>query len=273
MTEDVSVQAAQISLAAALSEYVQTLKPAQRIASESFVHKFVEHMGDELPCAALTAARVESYAESEIRDRDPHAPDRVSALKSWFHFLKKKGYIPDNYGARIRVRRTSRHRGVMASTRLQETPVEMTAEGLEARKRELEELQSQRPEIVRAIAAAREDKDFRENAPLQAAREQLGMADGRIKQLESDIKRAVVSDSSRGDISVIGSIVTVTRLDTATHMEFVLVGAREANAAEMRISVDSPVGKQLLGRRIGDEVAVVIPSGTAQYRVDAIRPA
>jgi transcription elongation factor GreA len=161
----------------------------------------------------------------------------------------------------------------MASTRLDEPPIEMTADGLEARKQELAELQDQRPEIVRAIATAREDKDFRENAPLQAAREQLGMTDGRIKQLEADIKRAVVSDATSGDLSAIGSIVSVTRLDTFIQMQFTLVGAREANAAERRISVDSPVGKELLNRRTGDEVNVIVPSGTIiQYRIDAILP-
>jgi transcription elongation factor GreA len=274
MTEDAGIQATHISLATALSEYLETLKPAQRVASETFVRKFIDHMGPELPCGSLTAARVESYAELQIRDRDPNAPDRVSALKAWFQFLKKKGYVPENYGARIRVRRTAqRGNGMMTSARLDEPPVEMTADGLEARKRELAELQEQRPEIVRAIAAAREDKDFRENAPLQAAREQLGMTDGRIKQLETDIKRAFVSDSSPGDISVIGSVVTVTRLDTSKQMNFTLVGAREANAAEQRISVDSPVGKELLGRRTGDEVAVATPSGSIHYRIDAIHPA
>ncbi|MBN9493324.1 GreA/GreB family elongation factor [bacterium] len=273
MTEDASVQAAQPSLASALSEYLETLKPAQRVASESYIRKFLDLMGHEMLCSSLTAARVESYAEAQIKDRDPNAPERVSALKGWFQFLKKKGYIPENYGARIRVRRSSHRNGLMASTRLDEPPIEMTADGLEARKQELAELQDQRPEIVRAIATAREDKDFRENAPLQAAREQLGMTDGRIKQLEADIKRAVVSDATSGDLSAIGSIVSVTRLDTFIQMQFTLVGAREANAAERRISVDSPVGKELLNRRTGDEVNVIVPSGTIiQYRIDAILP-
>lgn len=273
MTEDASVQAAQTSLASALSEYLETLKPAQRVASESYIRKYLDHAGHETLCSALTPAKVETYAETYIKDRDPNAPDRVSALKSWFQYLKKKGYIPENYGAKIRVRRSSHRNGLMASTRLDEQPIEMTADGLEARKRELAELLDGRPDIVRAIATAREDKDFRENAPLQAAREQLGMTDGRIKQLETDIKRAVVSGSTSGDLSAIGSIVSVTRLDTASQMQFTLVGAREANAAERRISIDSPVGKELLNRRTGDEVAVIIPSGTVQYRIDAISPA
>lgn len=273
MTEDAGAQAANTSLASALSEYLQTLKPAQRVASESYIRKFLDHMGHDVLCSSLTASRVESYAEAQIKDRDPNAPERVNALKGWFQFLKKKNYTPENFGAKIRVRRTGQRNGMMASTRLDEPPIEMTAEGLEARKQELAELVEGRPEIVRAIATAREDKDFRENAPLQAAREQLGMTDGRIKQLEADIKRAIVSDSTFGDVSGIGSIVSVTQVGTARQMHFTLVGAREANAAERRISVDSPVGKALLARRIGDEVAVDIPSGSVQYRIDSIRNA
>jgi len=274
MTEDAGVQAAPTNLASALSEYLETLKPAQRVASESYIRNFLDHMGHDLLCSSLTAARVESYAEARIKDRDPNAPDRVSALKAWFQYLKKKNYIPENYGAKIRVRRTGQRNGMMASTRLDEPPIEMTADGLEARKRELAELLEQRPQIVLAIATAREDKDFRENAPLQAAREELGMTDGRIKQLETDIKRAVVRDSVSGDISGIGSIVSVTQVGTSKQMQFTLVGAREANAAEQRISVDSPVGKAVMGRRTGDEVQVDIPSGKVlHYRIDEIRPA
>jgi hypothetical protein len=89
MTEDASVQAAQPSLASALSEYLETLKPAQRVASESYIRKFLDLMGHEMLCSSLTAARVESYAEAQIKDRDPNAPERVSALKGLFQFLKK----------------------------------------------------------------------------------------------------------------------------------------------------------------------------------------
>ncbi|HEX6031992.1 MAG TPA: GreA/GreB family elongation factor, partial [Tepidiformaceae bacterium] len=64
--------------------------------------------------------------------------------------------------------------------------------------------------------------------------------------------------------------VRVTRLDKDETVEFKLVGAREANARERKISVESPVGKELLGRRPGDEVRVSVPSGVIQYRVDAV---
>jgi transcription elongation factor GreA len=259
----------QTTLSEALREYLSSLKPDQRAAQEHYVRKYVEHAGEKTTVSSLSGSRVESYAESQIRPSDPNAPDRVVALKQWFQFLKKKGYTTSNYGIHIRVRRVA-GRSAGPQIRLEQSPVEMPAEGLEARKQELEELKAQRPHIVEAISLAREDKDFRENAPLQAAREQLGMTDGRIKQLEADLRRAVVVEQGGNDLSSLGCVVQVTRLDTGTIDTFKLVGAREANAAEKKISVESPVGRELLNRRIGEEVAVRVPSGTVQYRINEI---
>ncbi len=262
--------ATRLTLGEALHEYVQTLKPEQRAAQENYVRKYVEHAGENTVIGTLTGSRVESYAEAQIRAADPNAPDRVAALKAWFQYLKKKGYATQNFGIHIRVRRVA-GRSSGQQVRIVQAPIELTADGLEARKTELAELKATRPAIVHAIALAREDKDFRENAPLQAAREQLGMTDGRIKQLEADLKRAVVVERTSEDTSAMGSTVTVTRLDTCKQVTFMLVGGREANATQQKISVESPVGKELLGRRVGEEVSVVVPSGVVQYRVDAIQ--
>ncbi len=270
MTQDSrSAPHAHVTLGEAFNDYLNSLKPEQRIAYETYVRKYVEHAGEQTPLESLSGSRVESYAEAQIRAADPNAPDRVAALKQWFQFLKKKNYVTQNYGIHIRVRRAAGRSGG-PQVRLEQAPVEMTAEGLEARKQELDDLKKTRPQIVQAISLAREDKDFRENAPLQAAREQLGMTDGRIKQLEADLRRAVVVEHTRDDVSAMGSTVAVTRLDTGKQFSFKLVGAREANANEQKISVDSPVGKELLNRRVGEEVNVVVPSGMVQYRVDAI---
>jgi transcription elongation factor GreA len=262
--------ATQVTLGEALREYLLALKPEARAAQENYVRKYVEHAGDSTSIASLTGSRVESYAEAQIRSADPNAPERVAALKAWFQYLKKKGYATQNFGIHIRVRRVA-GRNSGQQVRIEQTPIEMTAEGLEARKKELQDLKATRPAIVEAIALAREDKDFRENAPLQAAREQLGMTDGRIKQLESDLKRAVVVERTSEDISSMGSTVTVTRIDTDKQATFTLVGGREANATEKKISIESPVGRELLGRRVGEQVSVVVPSGVVQYRVDAIK--
>lgn len=270
MTEEPeSVAEPRITLGDALREYLPSLKPDLRGPADYYVTQYVKEAGEATFISDIRGSKVESYAERYIKSADPNAPERVAALKLWFQFLKKKGYAPANYGIHIRVRRVA-GRSSGPQVRLEQTPIEMTAEGLEARKVELEELRATRPQIVHAISLAREDKDFRENAPLQAAREQLGMTDGRIKQLEADLRRAVVVESTTEDVSAMGSVVTVTQMDTNRTSSFKLVGAREANAAEKKISVDSPVGRELLHRRVGEEVAVIVPSGTVQYRIDAI---
>ncbi len=268
MTQEYS----QITLAFAAREYIASLKPDQQHAQEAYIRRCVEHFGEQTLIMSLSGSRVELFAESQIRSSDPNAQERVTALKQYFQFIRKKGYASENFGIHIRVRRSGgRSASSAQQVRVEEAPVEMTRDGLEARTAKLAELQGRRPDVLRAIATAREDKDFRENAPLQAAREELAMIDGQIKQLEAELKRAVVVERTAEDLSAMGSQVTVTRLDRPEQKEtFTLVGGREANAREKKISVESPVGKQLLGRRVGEEVEVSVPSGSIQYRIEKI---
>jgi len=259
-----------VSLGEALNEYLASLKPEQRRRQEGYVRRYVEYAGEGIVADTLTGSRVESYAEAQIRPSDPAAPDRVAALKAWFLFLKKRGYTTQNFGIHIRVRRMAGRGPGSNQVRIEEAPVEMTADGLAQLQRELAEISGNTPDLVKAISVAREDKDFRENAPLDAAREALAFNDQRRKRLEATLKRAVVVERSRDDLSAVGSLVTVTRLDTMKSATYQLVGAREANAAEAKISVESPVGRELLGKRIGDEVSVKAPSGEIQYRIDGV---
>lgn len=258
-----------VTLRGALDQYMQALKPDQ-LPGAWYVERYVERVGHEMSVSALSGSRVELYAEQWIRVSDPAAGDQVSSLKLWFAFLKKKNFTTENYGIHLRVRRApSRTPGALV-TRLEETPVQMTPAGLEALKAELDEVAARTPELVHAVATAREDKDFRENAPLDAAREALAFHEQRRKQLESTLKRAVVVETAADDRAVVGSAVTVTRLDTNVKATYTLVSASEANAAERRISVQSPVGQRLLGARAGDEVAVAAPSGSIDFRIESV---
>jgi transcription elongation factor GreA len=255
-----------------MNDYLKSLKPDIRRQHEPFVRRYVDFMGEDFEVRQLTGSRVESYAESQIRPTDPNAQDRVTALKAWFQFLKKKDYVGENYGVHIRVRKVAgRPGGRSQGQRKEEEPIEMTAEGIAALRGELDEIEAQIPDMERAIAHAREDGDLRENAPYHAAREALAFKTQRKQQIETALKRAVVADRAEGsDRSSVGSTVTVTRLDRDETLIYKLVGAREANAGEKKISVESPVGKQLLGRIPGDEVEITVPSGVIQYRIDAV---
>jgi len=258
-----------LSLGESLREFSASLKPATRSASDSYVRKFVDHLGETFAVSDLTSARVEGFVEAQIRPSDPAAQDRVVALKAYFAWMKKHGYTEQNFGNSVRVRKVA-GRPTSAAVRLQAQPIAMTAEGIQGLREEIDRLEANERTIINDISVAREDKDFRENAPLDAAREALAFNQQRRRELESTLKRAVTIDNA-GDISAVGSIVIVRRLDNDATFEYKLVGAREANAAERKISVESPVGRELLGRRVSEEVSVAAPSGVIQLRVEEIR--
>jgi transcription elongation factor GreA len=269
MTAEPAVKiTSQVTLGEALIEYLPTLKPEQRHLHEAFVRNYVEYAGDATPISTLTGSRVESYVESRVKASDPNAPERVMALKNWFQYLKKKNYSAANFGVHVRVKRPVKRSG--AQVRVVQEPLAMTEEGIANLRAELDEINRKIPDMQRAIEVARSDGDLRENAPYHAAREDLAFTNARRDQLENSLKRAVTVARQTEGSSALGSTVTVTRLDSGKPYRYKLVGAREANAAEQKISVESPVGSALLGRSPGEEVAVDAPSGQIHFRIEAV---
>lgn len=148
--------------------------------------------------------------------------------------------------------------------------VYLTQKGLDDLKKEHEELiKTRRPEVVERLAAAREMGDLSENAEYSAARDELSFIDGRIEELEMILKQVVVIEDHHGDnIISLGSQVTVK---VAGKKEvFNLVGEWEANPMEKKISHESPLGKALMGKVVGDEVQVEAPAGKMIYTIVSI---
>lgn len=134
---------------------------------------------------------------------------------------------------------------------------------------ELEELKKERPVIIQAIKEAREEGDLRENAGYDAARERQGMAEARIKYIESrlGLYQVVDLDQISGDKAIFGSTVKVEDVDSGETREYTLLGPDEANPDKGSISFLSPVGQALLGKEVGDEVTVQIPRGRVTYEI------
>ena len=114
------------------------------------------------------------------------------------------------------------------------------------------------------------DKDFRENSPLDAAKDKQGHLEARIRDIEAMLKRAVVVEAVEGDRVHVGVTVHVRNLKSGAVNRFVIVGPTEANAADGKISSASPVGRSLLQRTVGDEVEVSAPAGTMHFRIEQI---
>jgi transcription elongation factor GreA len=147
----------------------------------------------------------------------------------------------------------------------------MLAEGYEMLTTELNALRQERPKIVDAIEEARAHGDLSENAEYHAAKERQGQVEAQIGDLEDRVSRAQIIDprSLSGDRIVFGA--TVTLLDENDKpCRYQIVGQAESDAKIGRISYNSPMGKALIGKSLGDEVEVTVPSGDRFYLVDKV---
>jgi len=148
----------------------------------------------------------------------------------------------------------------------------LTKEGLEELKAEYEELvKVKRPDILERVAQARSMGDLSENAEYVAAREELSFIDGRIDELEELIKQAVLIQEThnKGNHAIkLGSTVSVNV--KGKKEEFTLVGEWEADPHEKKISHESPLGKALLGKKVGEKVEVEAPAGTVAYTIVSV---
>jgi len=147
--------------------------------------------------------------------------------------------------------------------------VYLTKEGYQKLVEELEYLKTtKRRELAKAVGEARSHGDISENAEYDAAKDAQGLNEQRIAELEQKLSRARILDENiPADVVLIGASVKLLDLDTSEEIEYTLVSELEANYAQNKISVTSPVGKALLEHKQGDIVQVVIPAGTLRYKI------
>lgn len=148
--------------------------------------------------------------------------------------------------------------------------VPMTPEGYQKLKDELDRLiKIERPKNIQEIAEARAHGDLSENAEYHAAKERQSFIEGRIKELQAKLSMADVIDPSRINQSKVafGATVKVLDIEADNEYEFTLVGPEEADVKKGRISINSPVGKALLGKEVGDIAVVKAPSRTIEYEI------
>jgi transcription elongation factor GreA len=149
----------------------------------------------------------------------------------------------------------------------------MTRQGYEALMTELKHLKSVvRPQVIEAVRTAREEGDLRENAEYHGAKEKQAIVNAKIRHLEAQLSHAEIIDTQTlgGDRVVFGATVHVREGDTEEERTFRLVGADEANPQKGLISIQSPVGRALVGKQSGDTVEVRVPKGTLTYEIVSV---
>ena len=245
------------------------------VGEECFVQAYMalehftgEHGIESKTVSGMNAPDVARYAEREnLKGAD--AELRLRHVKDFLDYLKKRGLHEKSLRGHVKIRPVAKGEKQTATVGVQ--AVEVTESGLDARKKELEDLKAQRPEIIAAIRTAAADKDYRENAPLDVAREEQGKVEARIRELEEEIRRAEVVETSSGSRAGVGARVSLHGLDDGTTKAYTLVDPIEANPSEGKLSIKSPVGEAVVGKRKGNQVTIKTPSGgERRYRIEDI---
>lgn len=149
--------------------------------------------------------------------------------------------------------------------------IPMTVRGAELLREELDFLKNvRRPQIIDAIAEAREHGDLKENAEYHAAREQQGFCEGRIQEIEGKLANCQVIDVSKmpnnGKV-IFGATVVLANVDTEEEVTYKIVGDDEADIKAGLISVNSPIARGLIGKEVDDSVSIVTPGGKVEFDI------
>lgn len=151
------------------------------------------------------------------------------------------------------------------------TNILLTSDGLENLKKELDELKNVKlPEVISRVARARDDGDLSENSAYQFGKQEQEFVEGRIEELEEILKNATLIKKSNGGKTTVDLGCKVTVAVNGKKQAFSIVGDWEAKPAEQKISPNSPLGKALFGKKVGEKVPVEAPAGKLLYTVVAI---
>jgi len=259
-----------VSLGEAAGGFLANLPAEDRGMSQQEIYKFVRWYGWERPVAKLTAPEVANYAE-RLSQSDTDYLRKLELVRAFLVYAKKEGWRKDNLAIHLKARK-GRAKARASVRKSKRESVKLTQQGYDELKAELITLQSRRPQIIDDIRRAAADKDFRENAPLDAAREQRGQLEGRIMELEEILSSVVIIDEKRDDTPrvSIGDSITLQDLASGEELRYTLVSPREVDVTRGRISGASPVGRATVGKGQGEIVEVTVPAGKLRYQIKQV---
>ncbi len=257
-------------------EYAERLKGYNPEEAPKELQRFVSWCGASRSIKDILPSVIGDYADKVAgTGTTPQAPERLQEVRKFLSYVRNNEFGPKdkngkqvNLAHHVRVRR-ARVRQTRSAMQ-EEKFIELTAEGHEQLVNELKSLKSQRSHLATEIQRAAADKDVRENAPLEAAREEAGRVESRVREIEFTLGNAVVideNDPTRSQIIKRGTVVEVRDIHSEREFKYTVVSSSEANPLDFKISDASPLGKVLLGRAAGHEVVADTPRGNVTYKI------
>ncbi len=236
--------------------------------SQHEVYRFVRWYGAQRPLAGLTAPKVAGYAE-RLSSSDIDCVNKAVVVRAFLAFAKKQGWSQTNLATHLKTRK-GKVRAMAAGRKGASEATSLTPQRYAEMEAELATLKDKRVEIIAEMSRAAADKDFRENAPLQAAREQYGYLEGRLREIDGILKTAVIIDDTIPATAikvVLGGSVVLCDLGSGEEWRCMIVSPREVDPSRGKISTVSPIGRAVIGRREGDVVEVKVPAGQRRCRI------
>jgi len=258
------------SLGEAAGSFLASLPSKEGEKSQQAVYGFVRWYGWEYPFAKLTAHEVANYAE-QLSLSQPNYIKNLELIRAFLVYAKKQGWSKISLAVHLKTKKAKSR--LPSSTRHNLPPTtSLTQQGYAKLKAELANLKSRRPQAIDEMRRAAADKDFRENAPLEAAREERGHLEGRIRELEEALKSATIIDETQRDaLKVnIGDSVVLRDAASSEELHYKIVSPREVDPTKGKISSHSPIGKAIIGRTQGEMVEITAPMGKLRYQIKQI---
>ena len=274
-----------LTIGQAVSGYLSGLTQEERTASAPVLNNFARWFSSQRLLRSITPPELERYQEQLAAEARTDLPQRLEALRAFFSAAKRQKWTDTNLAVEIKLKKSK------ASTKTANTPraprastssetsngngngngIRMTREGRDKLAEELEHLETVvRPQIAHDLKVAAADKDFRENAPYDVAKQHQGEVEARIRELKRILETGEVVDVVHSHVIDLGSKVTLRDLIEDENIVYTLVGPGEIDPKHGKISIQSPVGKALSGKIVGDEVLVEVPAGTLRLRVERV---
>ena len=259
-----------LSLGEAASRFLSNLSPEAREIGQQEVYRFVRWYGWERPLAGLTAREVANYAE-RLSSSNTDYTKKLELIRAFLVYAKQEGWNKGNLATHLKTRKG---KTTFASSSRQGLPqtISLTQQGYTELEAELAALKSKRSQTIDEMRRAAADKDFRENAPLEAAREQHGQLEGRIRELEEALKSATVISGKQESTrkAGIGDSVVLQDMASGEELRYIIVSPREADPTRGEISSASPLGKAIIGQGQGKVVEVTAPAGKLRYQIKQV---
>ncbi len=255
------------SLGEAATSFLATLPAKEGEAGQQAIYGFVRWYGWERPFAELTPREVADYA-AQLSSLHTSYLKNVEMVRAFLAYARKQGWNKVNLAAQLKPKK-AKSTLPSPSKRKLPPPTSLTQQGYDKLKAEIAQLKSRREKVIEDIRRAAADKDFRENAPLDAAREERGHLEGRIMELEAILKSAtVIAERKQAAPSVsVGNSILLRDKASGEELRYTIVSPREVDPTKGKISSNSPIGKAVIGRSQGDIVEITAPAGKLRYQL------